>query len=285
MKPASWIGLAVLAALLWRSARLGHAGPAFALGVMATVLILVLRALPLRRAARDLRRVAGQLTDTSPHELLPTRLASAAHLDRRYFELTTHELLKLGYVHLGDLEDKTLTEARPVDGRFGTKLAVCMRAFRSATGTSTVLIAQLGAADDATLLLECSTTWSDGRELVTNRSGRQGFEPPPYRTTQILPDGISTLELVRTHERALEDSSAAGDTPNTVATIDSFVEEYNASIARAGLFRAGRGGVKLDELSRAAGPERRAVLEQVLAFMRVEGDVIGPEARPDRPER
>jgi len=281
VKLGLWITLAAVAALLLRSARLGHVGAAFSLAVMGAVLLMVLRASPLRRAARELRTVARQLTDASPHVLIPTRLSSVDHLDKRYFEVTTRELLELGFVHLGDLEDRTLTEAQTLDGRVGRKLAVCLRAFRSRSGTSTALIAQLGAAEDGKRLLECATTWSDGRELVTNRSGRVGFDPPPYRRTQILPETTSTAELAELHggvEILLMD---AGATPVSIESLDAFTDAYNASVARAGLFRAGRGGVKLSELERVAGPDRRAVLEQVLSFMRIEGDVVEP---PDAPE-
>lgn len=280
LKLGLWIVLAVVAALLFRNARLGHAGAALGLAAIAGTLLLVLRALPLRRAAKGLRDVARQLTDASPHDLVPTRLNDHQHLDRRFFDVTTHELLELGFVHLGDMEDRTLTQNTTIDGRFGRKLPVCLRTFRDPSATVSVLIAQLGPAESAQELLEFSSTCRDGRELLTNRVGRLGFDPPPYRNTQILPPTASTLELWQVHIAALTDRIATGAEAIPVPDLDAFVREYNDSVARAALFRAGRGGVKLSELERVAGPERQAVLDQVLSFMHIDGDIVEPEERP-----
>lgn len=272
-----WVALAVVAALLWRSARLGHVGATFALFVLFAVGVAVTRALPLRKAARELRRVAGQLTDATPHELVPVRLAELTHLDRRFFDESARELMALGWVHLGDLVDRTLTASRPVDPRFGERLPVCLRAFRSATGEDTAVIAQVGSAEDGRKLLECSTVFTDGRELLTNRAAASGFDAPPHRRMQILPASTPTEELTMVHAQAAgEMAQSFGVEPRRVMDVDAFVAEYNASIARAALFRASRGGVKLAELERVAGPERREVLHQVLSFMHVDGDTVRP---------
>ncbi|NOY91390.1 MAG: hypothetical protein GXP55_09275 [Deltaproteobacteria bacterium] len=277
LKLGLWILLAVASALLLRSARLGHSGAALGLAAIAAGALLVLRASPLRRAAKGLREVARQLTDARPHELVPTRLHDHDHLDRRFFDVTTRELFELGFIHLGDLEDRTLTASMTLDRRFGKKLSVCLRAFRHESGAASAVIAQLGPAESAKHLLEFSSSWQDGRELLTNRVGRVGFDSPPYRRTQILPPSASTLELWQVHADALGDSQELDPEVVRIADLDAFIREYNNAIARAALFRAGRGGVRLEELERVAGPERRDVLEQVLNFMRIEGDTVAPE--------
>lgn len=211
-------------------------------------------------AARILSQI--QATYVPTHNYVEVSSDEFRHLNLRFYERTLSDLAKMGFRHLTDFEDTTLTN---VPGTIFPRIMI--RSMLSPDGTI------MAAAYDLkvkmlwrvvlTLLrqklkpvIDFETEYSDGTFVVTsNGEAASSMKTPPMIIAEYLPAGTPVKEVFARHLRCLEAVEAVNPsaTRRSFANREEIVLAQNRMNAIKAAYRQELGGISVEELRAAFG--------------------------------
>lgn len=230
---------------------------------LAAVAFVVSRVLLDRAAASIVRQV--QVPLLAPHTFRSSTLAAHPTLDAAAYEGATAALVALGFRHLGDVEDLTVSALNP-------RLQTLTRWLARDDGTVAELFAvDVSAQRDRApslpvrrLLVALRTELSPGGLVTTANAGElRTLPPPPTTDAQGLPWATAPAELVAAHDARLAAHRQRGAQPAArLASTDDVIAHVERLRHAERAWREGRGWLTEADLLHLAGPK---ALEQARA--------------------
>jgi len=154
------------------------------------------------RAAEDLSRQMTSLY-AGPHEFLVAHPFSFP-FSRDGYDTVCADLSELGFVHLGSIEDRTVSDALPTMRTFSD-------VYTNDSGDTFCATYRIQTPECDLQVVEFLTQFEDGTFLTTTNSTPAGWmERPPEIDTTIIEHG-STLQLSSRHAERLEEAKVAGE--------------------------------------------------------------------------
>jgi hypothetical protein len=234
---------------------------------------------PDTRAAQEILDQIAQIYQPT-HRFVPARPADFRHLDLRWYDRTAAALTQRGFRRLGDLEDRTVTEAG------GVLAPAMLRTMRSGDGAVVAALyhARIRAFPLRVLLwllrklpgtvVDMETECTDGSFVVTTTAPAiaGALEMPAMIATEYLPKGTTAQAVFERHEARVCDHLAArpGVTARRLLTLDDVLAAQHRLNALKAAFRGEIGGVTREELERLTPRMARGVVPAVHAALEQE---------------
>ncbi|MCU0647488.1 MAG: hypothetical protein MUF00_05805 [Gemmatimonadaceae bacterium] len=234
---------------------------------------------PESRAAHEILAML-EATYQPTHRFVPAHPRSFRHLDQRWYDRAARTLEQRGFKRLGDLEDRTITEAG------GVLSPAMIRTLRSSDGAVAVSLyhARIRSFPLRALfwvlrqlpgtIIDCETECTDGSFVVTSTAPAStgALEMPALISSRFLPKGTTVESAVAQHEARITAHLAhrPGVTARRVTTSEELIAMQNRLNALKSAYRGEIGGVTRDELDRLAPAWARGVAGDVHAAIEVE---------------
>jgi hypothetical protein len=227
---------------------------------------------PAERAARQILEII-ESTYQSSHDYVPAETRAFRHLDLTFYERTSKLLTAKGFVMLGDVEDRTITNTP-----HGVLMPVMIRCLRSANGTVTaaiyhprirpiwlrVLLFVLRKTPGKVVDME--TECDDGSFVVTtNAAAAAAIDVPALIETEYLPATARAQDVLQRHSVRVSAHLAArpGVQARVITTHAQMVAMQNRMNALKAAFRGEVGGItkaELDRLTTLGGASQTAAV-------------------------
>jgi hypothetical protein len=211
------------------------------------------------QATDQIERALAVLNDPAPHDLAVITPETWAKDRLALVEGRLAPAAGLGFVPLGDVEDRTVSRA--------TGTASMMRGLVHSDGV-TMLTAMARPDHSGTLLvaLECGSELSDGRFIETIATDAPLLDPGPHVRLERLPSSTTLPDLLERH-RARVAREAVGDVRALpVGDVDAAIQRAHRRLAVTATARAALpGGISRDELLRLAVDTEADVVDRIHA--------------------
>jgi hypothetical protein len=220
------------------------------------------------------------------HQYARVQASQFRHLDLAFYDKALADLQALGYRHVADVEDLTISNAprnlmkrimiRTLLSRDGTVMAGAYHPKLKLLWA--ILLRLLGMRQKPVIDLE--TEFDDGAFVCTsNASFAAAIQSPPLVLVEYLPSGTQASVLLDCHEQSVQAYiETTGSAPRTVSTHEELIQAQDRMHAIKAAYRNEVGGVTREELERASPlwPETaRIIHEKVVELRRRAQDGMG----------
>lgn len=222
---------------------------------------LILRPRRLRQTARNtLDKIKAIYCGA--HEYRQVRPEEFPQLDLHFYAQTQSDLEKLGFRHLGDLEDVTLARANPnlqafIRSMLGDGGTVMAGHYDACCRGTLRLLQRLGFLPRNLRSIGMETEFSDGTFVGTSTSPlSRRMNRPPAIKAHYLPPGTPAAQVLAEHRRHVTQylREHPGTLPRSFSTLDEVRDSQNRLIEIASRYRAKIGYMETGEMEQIASP-------------------------------
>jgi hypothetical protein len=226
--------------------------------------------------ADRIEAVLALVNDPAPHDLA---VISPDHWPAPQLMRVNERLAAaadVGFVHLGDIEDRTVVKAT---GAWATMRALVQRDGR----TTLTAVARPNPAGTLITSIECGSELSDGRFVETIATDEPLLQPGPFVVLTKVPASTSVADLRARHEDVVREAVGEGGVVSVlpIADIDGLIQRGHRRLASTAAARAKLpGGISRDELASLAPGVDPELVDRLHAELIRRHEARATEARP-----
>ncbi|MBL1178694.1 hypothetical protein [Pantanalinema sp. GBBB05] len=211
---------------------------------------------------------------TDQHTFQQVDCNTFRHLDQKFYQQAQKNLEKLGFRHITDIEDVTVTQTNPAHHTFIRVLLSGDRTMVSACYHFPLswlvrLLQWVGLAPKGGKVIDLESELSDGSFLVTaNTLGLDTMADVPGIYRQQLPHNTSAEQLLTRHREKLRELSQAGIQPVKVNNYEEIEAAQHRLQAIKSGYRASVGFVTDEDIDRTARTDQQQTAETLKQALR-----------------